>query len=245
MRYELGGLASRELGDAFYVGRMVNHGWLLRIHASSQPQRLLNAYVSDYLQQEIAAESLVRNLSAFSNFLSSASLSDSEIVNQVNIASECGVSSRTVGSYFEILTDTLLANWVPAYTKRPKRRVIQSPRFYFSDVGVVNSLARRGKMEVRYRSARSGTFISARMKLESERVTDLNLIRRTTPEATPGGTGAVWSLERSGQYMARSARLMAWNRSIKFAPCSWTLFSGPTDTQIFRACFDRTNSCLR
>jgi uncharacterized protein len=146
LRYELGGLTARELGDGFEVVRMVNHGWLPRIYKSNTPNRLLDAYVSDYLQQEIAAESLVRNLPAFSDFLASAALSDSEIVNQVNIASECGVSSRTVGNYFEILIDTLLANWVPAYTKRPKRRVIQAPKFYFSDVGVVNYLARRGSM---------------------------------------------------------------------------------------------------
>ena len=146
MSYELGGLTARELGSTFDIDRMVNHGWLPRIYTAKQPHRLLAAYVSDYLQQEIAAESLVRNLPAFSNFLTSASLSDSEIVNQVNIASECGVSSRTVGSYFEILIDTLLANWVPAYTKRPKRRVIQAPKFYFSDVGVVNYLSRRGTM---------------------------------------------------------------------------------------------------
>jgi uncharacterized protein len=147
LRYELGGLTARELGDGFDVVRMVSHGWLPRIYNSTKPERLLDAYVSDYLQQEIAAESLVRNLPAFSDFLASAALSDSETVNQVNIASECGVSSRTVGNYFEILVDTLLANWVPAYTKRPKRRVIQAPKFYFSDVGVVNYLARRGLME--------------------------------------------------------------------------------------------------
>ena len=146
LRYELGGLTARELGDAFDVERMVNHGWLPRIYAAKQAGRLLDAYVSDYLQQEIAAESLVRNLPAFSAFLASASFSDAEIVNQVNIASECGVSSRTVANYFDILLDTLLAHWVPAYTKRPKRRVIQAPKFYFADVGIVNHLARRGPL---------------------------------------------------------------------------------------------------
>ena len=146
LRYELGGLTARELGDAFDIERMVNHGWLPRIYASKQPGRLLDAYVSDYLQQEIAAESLVRNLPAFSDFLTAASFSDAEIVNQVNIASECGVSSRTVANYFDILLDTLLAHWLPAYTKRPKRRVIQAPKFYFADVGIVNHLARRGPM---------------------------------------------------------------------------------------------------
>jgi uncharacterized protein len=36
---------------------------------------------------------------------------------------------------------------LPAYTKRPKRRVIAAPKFYFTDVGVVNYLARRGPLQ--------------------------------------------------------------------------------------------------
>ena len=36
--------------------------------------------------------------------------------------------------------------FVPAFTARPKRRVIQAPKFYFADVGVVNHLAQRGMM---------------------------------------------------------------------------------------------------
>ena len=146
LRYELGGLTARELGDAFDIERIVNNGWLPRIYTSDRAARLLDAYVGDYLQQEIAAESLVRNLPAFAGFLSASSFSDAEIVNQINIARECGVSASTVGNYFDILIDTLLGNWLPAYTKRPKRRVIQAPKFYFADVGMVNHLARRGRM---------------------------------------------------------------------------------------------------
>ncbi|MBI3300972.1 MAG: DUF4143 domain-containing protein [Deltaproteobacteria bacterium] len=49
--------------------------------------------------------------------------------------------------YFQILIDTLLGRYLPAYTKRPKRRVIQAPKFYFADVGIVNMLAKRGYLE--------------------------------------------------------------------------------------------------
>jgi predicted AAA+ superfamily ATPase len=108
---------------------------------------LLDAYVADYLKEEIAAEGLVRNLPTFSDFLDVAALSDSEIVNFSNIARECGVSNHTAKSYFEILEDTLLGRWLPAYRKRPKRRVIGAPKFYFGDVGVVNRLARRGELK--------------------------------------------------------------------------------------------------
>ena len=95
----------------------------------------------------MAAEGLVRNLPVFSRFLDAAALSDGELVNFSTIARDCGVSSQTIKGYFEILTDTLLGRWLPAYTRRPKRRVISSPKFYYSDVGVVNFLAKRGLME--------------------------------------------------------------------------------------------------
>ena len=88
----------------------------------------------------------MRNLPAFAVFLDAAALSDGEIVNFTNIARECGVSGHTVRGYFEILEDTLLARWLPAYRRRLKRRVIGKPKFYFADVGVVNRLARRGEL---------------------------------------------------------------------------------------------------
>jgi predicted AAA+ superfamily ATPase len=146
MRYELHGLTAHELGRDFGLDRMLNHGYLPRIYEASRPKRMLDAYVADYLKEEVAAEGLVRNLPTFSDFLDVAALSDGDLVNFSNIARECGVSSHTAKSHFAILEDTLLGRWLPAYRKRPKRRVIGAPKFYFADVGVVNRLARRGEL---------------------------------------------------------------------------------------------------
>ena len=130
----------------FDLDRMLNHGYLPRMYEAGRPRRLLDAYIADYLREEIAAEGLVRNLPAFADFLDAAALSDGEMVNFTNIARECGVSSPTAKGYFGILEDTLLGKWLPAYRKRRKRRVIGAPKFYFADVGVVNRLARRGEL---------------------------------------------------------------------------------------------------
>lgn len=147
VRYELYGLTGQEIGPDFDLTRMLNHGYLPRMYESDRPQRLLNAYVADYLKEEIAAEGLVRNLPVFSEFLNAAVLSDAELVNFSTIARDCGVSSHTIKGYFQILEDTLLGRWLPAYTKRPKRRVIAGPKFYFADVGIVNHLAKRGEIQ--------------------------------------------------------------------------------------------------
>ena len=146
VRYELRGLTAGELGAAFDLSRMLNHGYLPRIYQAARPRRLLDAYIADYLREEVAAEGLVRNLPAFSGFLDAAALSDGEMVNFSNIARECGVSSPTAKAYFEILNDTLLGRWLTAYRRRRKRRVIGAPKFYFADVGVVNRLIRRGEL---------------------------------------------------------------------------------------------------
>ena len=147
IRYELYGLTASELGAEFDLQRMLNHGYLPRIYQSSRPERMLDAYIADYLKEEVAAEGLVRNLPTFSDFLDVAALSDGQSVNFSSIARDCGVSNQSIKNYFQILEDTLLAKWLPAYRKRPKRRVFSAPRFYFADVGAVNRLARRGELQ--------------------------------------------------------------------------------------------------
>ncbi|MYK69557.1 MAG: ATP-binding protein [Gammaproteobacteria bacterium] len=147
LRYELRGLTAGEVGDSFDLDRALNHGYLPRIYESGQPRRLLDAYIADYLRQEVAAEGLVRNLPAFSEFLDAAALSDGEPVNYSSVARECGVSGPTAKAYFGILEDTLLARWLPAWRRRAKRRLLAAPKLYFEDVGVVNRLARRGEVE--------------------------------------------------------------------------------------------------
>ena len=146
LRYELRGLTSAELGAEFDLERIVNHGSLPRPYLDPEPDHLLESYIADYLKEEIAAEGMVRNLPIFADFLEAAALADTEMVRFSNVAQDCGVSSQTARAYYGILEDTLLGRWLPAWRKRPKRRVIHAPKFYFADVGVVNRLARRGEL---------------------------------------------------------------------------------------------------
>ncbi|PWU17778.1 MAG: AAA family ATPase [Bdellovibrio sp.] len=146
LRRELFGLTAFELGPDFDLERGINRGFLPNHYLNENYEDRLRSYCSDYLKEEIFAEGIVRSLPAFSSFLNVASFSDCEQVEFANIAREIGVSSPTVRSYFEILQDTLIGEFVPAFRKRAKRRIEVSPKFYFFDVGVVNSLAKRGHL---------------------------------------------------------------------------------------------------
>lgn len=144
-RLELHPLVFPEIPD-FSLGQALNRGLLPRHYRHANPRRLIHAYVGDYLKEEIAAEALTRNIPAFSRFLEVAALSNGEIINFHNIAAECGVSAPTVRSYFEILVDTLIGRFLPAFVKRAKRRLIGAPKFFLFDVGVAAQLAHRGEV---------------------------------------------------------------------------------------------------
>lgn len=139
-------LVSAEIPN-FDIDRAINHGLLPPHYDAESPSLLMSAYLDVYLNEEIKAEALVRNQTSFNRFLSIAAMTDGEMVNYNNIASDCGVSANTVKEYFSILVDTLVGYYLPAYAKTQKRRVVQAPKFYLFDVGLVNHLLHRGYLE--------------------------------------------------------------------------------------------------
>ena len=142
LRKTLFPLVSAEIPN-FDLNRALNNGLLPRHYLVDHPSMRIQSYIGDYLQQEIVEEAIVRRLDSFTRFLQVAALSNTEIVNYTNIAQECGVSSKTVKEYFTILEETMLGFYLPSYTRVIKRRVIQSPKFYFFDVAIPNHLLKR------------------------------------------------------------------------------------------------------
>lgn len=104
-------------------------------------EEFLRAYVTTYLSEEIRAEGLVRDLGGFSRFLEVASLAAAQTTNVSAIARDAGVSRETTRGYFDILTDTLVGDWLPAYRPRAKVKEVALPKFYWFDAGVVYAAA--------------------------------------------------------------------------------------------------------
>jgi uncharacterized protein len=146
LRYELFPLSYFEIPQ-FDILRALNQGLLPRHYDSKNYQQQLSSYIGAYLEEEILAETRIRNLQLFSGFLEKAAFANGEIVNYSNIATDCGVSSPTVKEYYQILKDTMLGRFVESFQNKPKRRVILAPKFYFFDVGIANFLLKRKNIE--------------------------------------------------------------------------------------------------
>lgn len=148
-RFEMFPLISTELKSVDLL-RALNHGLIPSHYLTEQYQKSLRAYVTDYLKEEVFAEGLARNVPAFSRFFEAMGYSHGELTNYSNIARDCGVDSKTVKEYYQILEDTLLGTMIAPFKKRQSRQVISAaPKFYLFDVGVAGALTHRRLTEER------------------------------------------------------------------------------------------------
>ena len=122
-----------DLTDALYFGTIPG---ILHFTDSESRQAALDAYVETYLKEEIIAEQLVRNVQPFRKFLNLSAQANGTIVNFSNFANDLRVDDKTVKTYFDILEDTLLGFYLPAYEKSLRKQQIKSPKFYLFDTGV-------------------------------------------------------------------------------------------------------------
>lgn len=136
-------LTQLELGSRFDLGRAISRGLIPSIYFSDDPRADLQAYTGSYLQQEIVAEGLTRNVPAFSRFLRVAAFCNGTIVNFTNVSNDSQVARTTIYEYFKILKDTLILSELPAWRKSKKRKPLASSKYYFFDVGVAASLQGR------------------------------------------------------------------------------------------------------
>jgi uncharacterized protein len=142
-RYEMHPLVSAEVPDLDLL-RALNRGLVPAHYLEPEYRRSLDAYVRDYLEQEVFDEGLTRNVPAFARFFDAMAYSHGELTNFANIARDCGVDAKTVKEYYQILVDTLLGTFVEPYKKRQERQVItKAARFYLFDVGVAGAVTRR------------------------------------------------------------------------------------------------------
>lgn len=141
--YDLGPLCSSELDYACHTTEALETGTLPGIYLETdrdEKQKTLRSYASTYLKEEVQAEALTRNLEGFSRFLFFAAEGSGKFLDFSKLASEAQIPRQSATRYFEILEDTLLVNRCESFSKSARRRLVQHPKFYFFDTGVLNAL---------------------------------------------------------------------------------------------------------
>jgi len=136
-------LVSAEAGWDALGGEPLANGTMPMALTSEDPVGFLTAYAQTYLQEEIRAEALTRNVGDFSRFLEIAARQNGQVTNVAGLARDAGVSRPTVQNYFGILEDTLLGFWLQPWKLKTATRQVGHPKFYLFDSGVARALSGR------------------------------------------------------------------------------------------------------
>lgn len=118
---------------------------VLAVSASSDRETDLGSYVTTYLEEEVRAEAVVRNLGDFARFLELAASESGGIINLRKLSQEIGVSHTTIGAYYQILEDCLIAERIePLSQSKTRKKLTKSGKCLFFDLGVRRLAAHEG-----------------------------------------------------------------------------------------------------
>lgn len=130
-----------EIAEHFDLRRALTVGALPEVYLQDYGPEVLDSYVAGYLREEIQAEALTKDLASYSRFLDIAAELSGQYVNYAKVASDSEINKDAIRRYMEILSDTLLVEYLPSYKDVGKeRRARQKDKFIFFDPGVRNSL---------------------------------------------------------------------------------------------------------
>lgn len=140
-------LLASEMGDDFRLEDALVRGMVPLVVSAESWQDTLATYMALYIREEVQFEGWVRNLPAFGRFLEAVSFSHGALYSATDISRECGVSRQMVDNYLSILIDLLVADRLPPFTRRAKRRLVGHDKFYFFDAGVFRSIRPHGPLD--------------------------------------------------------------------------------------------------
>jgi predicted AAA+ superfamily ATPase len=105
----------------------------------------LEAYVKNYLEEEVRSEALVRQLGSFARFLELAAVEAGNQLNISKLSQELGVGRHTLLEYFHVLEDCLIAEKIEPITHSVSRKKLtKAPKYLFFDMGIRRIAALEG-----------------------------------------------------------------------------------------------------
>jgi predicted AAA+ superfamily ATPase len=86
---------------AITLERMLTLGNLpgVRLEPLASAEATLNAYVENYLEEEIRREAIVRDIGSFATFVRLAALGAGQITNIANISQDSGIAASTLKNF--------------------------------------------------------------------------------------------------------------------------------------------------
>lgn len=156
--YQMFPLTHIELAERFNLEFILQWGSLPKVFSLPEEDRneFLRSYSQTYLKEEILQEQIVRNGGAFRNFLEVAAQENGKSLNFTKLGRDLEIDTKTVQTYFQILEDTLVGFFLPAFHQSIRKSVKQQPKFYLFDLGIKKALEQTLQQKVLPRTSAYG-----------------------------------------------------------------------------------------
>ncbi len=105
-------------------------------HDPIQPTSFYRNYVQTYLERDVRRMIAIKDLSQFQHFIKLCASRIGQLFNATQISNELGVSSNTVTHWLSILEASFVIFRLQPYFENFGKRMIKSPKLYFTDVGL-------------------------------------------------------------------------------------------------------------
>jgi len=100
------------------------------------PRRFFNGYLQTYVERDVRAMIQLRDLSLFQKFLTLLAGRVGQIVNLASLGGDVGASATTIRNWLAVLKASYVVFELPPFFENVQKRVIKSPKIYFTDVGL-------------------------------------------------------------------------------------------------------------
>jgi len=116
------------------------------------------SYIQTYLERDVRSIATIKNLSMFRRFMGLLASRHGNLLNKTDLAAPLGVSVPTISSWLNILEITGQIIVVPPYFENFGKRLVKSPKLYFTDSGLLCYLLGIDSMEAMLKSPFYGTL---------------------------------------------------------------------------------------
>ncbi len=127
----------RRYGTARAPFDLIARGCFPRLHDEDlEPRRFFNGYLQTYVERDVRALIQVRDLAQFQRFLTLLAGRVGQLINLASLSNDVGVSTTTIRSWLSVLKASYVVFELPPFFENIRKRVIKSPKMYFTDVGL-------------------------------------------------------------------------------------------------------------
>lgn len=121
------------------LDRLLFTGFYPRIHDKKlNPTEALSFYVSTYIDRDIRSLLNIKDLSKFELFLKLCASKTGQILNISTLGNDCGITHNTAKNWLSVLEASYVLYFVRPHHKNFRKRLVKSPKLYFTDVGLVS-----------------------------------------------------------------------------------------------------------